>query len=597
MIGANRSKMFWALLMFPAAAIGGLLLLMAVSASSSPEEEESPETPVEQAEEVLEDDKLLGLKHRQKLWDIEHIAFLTEQKVLPNVIRGLVEADRTAIEPLLHESFQAQWVDGETQTLLEDSLFHVTLQTASLQAPHVSADAFFAALKELREQFDENRAKIGLVRWGPEDPKRPEGPWRGVWRIRWWGQKEEGGRVEMRIRMKLALDPLSEQVGEQKHYIRSARIESLETRRGGVSMLAETTDTCGIDNEPLYDFWKLPSESFCGSSGGASVCDYDQDGHLDVLIDDQFGGCLLYRGQGDGTFKPANKEAQLPQSGMGKPGMSCWADLDNDGDPDLIVGGWIFSNDGDGTFTDVTGKCNLLARGYNGLAVADFDRDGLLDVYECHAHAASYSQEGQQPQTAAWIDGGFGYDNVLWKNLGDWKFEDVTSTAKAGGGGGSTFSAVWLDANGDNWPDVLSINEFGRNSMLLNQQDGTFRESPLDPVFGGMSMGVAAGDVNNDGQTDLFLANMYSKAGNRVISNLSRDAYPAGMYEKVFEATRGNKLFLSRGDGTFTPDRQTSMAQFGWTYGPALADFNNDGLLDLYATAGFKSEKRGKPDG
>jgi hypothetical protein len=132
---------------------------------------------------------------------------------------------------------------------------------------------------------------------------------------------------------------------------------------------------------------------------------------------------------------------------------------------------------------------------------------------------------------------------------------------------------------------------------LINRS-GKFVEKVIDPVFGGFSMGVTAGDFNNDGHTDIYVANMYSKAGNRIVSNVDRSIYPAALFRKVREATTGNKLYLSKGDGTFTVlSSEKIVADVGWAYGPGFVDLNGDGWLDIYSTAGFRSIERGKPDG
>ena len=152
-------------------------------------------------------------------------------------------------------------------------------------------------------------------------------------------------------------------------------------------------------------------------------------------------------------------------------------------------------------------------------------------------------------------------------------------------------------------------------------------------------MGVAAGDVDNDGNIDLYVANMDSKAGNRVISNVAPGTYPEETMATLRSFVAGSQLHRNLGvgrsaereaqsakrearsaerstagasrsalrplrstSGPLTPDfeqlgQSWQVAGVGWAYGPALVDLDNDGWLDIYATAGFMSQDRSKPDG
>jgi hypothetical protein len=138
-------------------------------------------------------------------------------------------------------------------------------------------------------------------------------------------------------------------------------------------------------------------------------------------------------------------------------------------------------------------------------------------------------------------------------------------------------------------------------------------------------MGVAAGDVDNDGNIDLYVANMYSKAGNRVVSNVAPGTYPEETMATLRSFVAGSQLHRNLGvggstkrgarssernpstasrstPGSLIPDfeqlgQSWQVAGVGWAYGPALVDLDNDGWLDVYATAGFMSRDRSKPDG
>jgi len=173
------------------------------------------------------------------------------------------------------------------------------------------------------------------------------------------------------------------------------------------------------------------------------------------------------------------------------------------------------------------------------------------------------------------------------------------NSGQVGGGGRSTFTAVCLDANNDGLPDLYVINEFGNGVLYVNQGGGKFREQlivdhPCD--FG--TMGVICGDIDNDGNIDIYCANMYSKAGSRVMSNLRPDAYPPDIMAKMRRFVAGSQLHRNLGKLKFDQvGAKWQVAAVGWSHGPALVDLDNDGYLDLFATCGYMSRDRKKPDG
>ena len=113
------------------------------------------------------------------------------------------------------------------------------------------------------------------------------------------------------------------------------------------------------------------------------------------------------------------------------------------------------------------------------------------------------------------------------------------------------------------------------------------------------SMGVSAGDLDNDGKPELYVANMYSKMGRRIIANVGHDDYPPGLYDMIRGSLAGNRLYRLAGDGVEYEEvsEKLGVNQVGWAFAPAMVDLDADGWLDLYATAGFNSADRNKPDG
>ncbi len=109
-------------------------------------------------------------------------------------------------------------------------------------------------------------------------------------------------------------------------------------------------------------------------------------------------------------------------------------------------------------------------------SVVDFDRDGKLDLY-----AVGLPQP--MARHVGWLGDNDIDRNQLWRNTGDWKFQDVTKASGSKGNGAWTFAAVWFDANQDGWPDMMTACELGMNAFLINNGDGTFREVKLPEGF------------------------------------------------------------------------------------------------------------------
>jgi hypothetical protein len=201
-----------------------------------------------------------------------------------------------------------------------------------------------------------------------------------------------------------------------------------------------------------------------------------------------------------------------------------------------------------------------------------------------------------------WVgDDGSGAENHLWRNVGKGRFENVTEASQAGGGRRQSFAAAWLHANGDHYPDLYVANDFGANVLLVNQGNGSFLDVSESAGVSdyATSMGVTTGDVTGDGTPEIYVANMFSKMGRRIIAHVGPEDYPPGVWPQIQGSCAGNRLYVAGQDEVKFVDssEDAGVNQVGWAYAPAMADFDADGQLDIYATTGFLSFQRGKPDG
>jgi len=542
-----------------------------------------------------EDDSLcLDDAEREYLWGIEHHGNLLVKYGFKPLAAALRQADATALRGLLDDNFEGQALRQPREVARHSDWVDAVRLMDSGQTPIVLNRAeFVERLLGYRQLFHkEPDVKLSLMKLSPVKRGDTAGPWEGTCQLRLWGEKAPGQPAEVVAYLRYRIPKPTEQRLTAGGWLSTCAIEQSLVSHAQHKLMREVAAERGINLSRLWDSWVTERQP--GDTGGVFLCDFDRDGILDLLITD-VNGYWLYKGLPDGKFRDVTAEMGLPT----RPPMADYAppaafiDIDGDGWEDLILGQAVYKNDGGKRFINYTAKCNLaLPIDAVGFAVADFDRDGHLDIY------VTRNANGKAD---SWLEGKNGKQegNTLWRNLGGWRFENVTKKAGAEGGNRSTFSAVWFDANNDGWPDLYVPNEFGNGVLLVNQGNGTFKErmltqGPCD--FG--TMGLTVGDIDNDGNMDLYLANMYSKAGARVIGNLRPDTYAPDVMAKIRTFVTGSEMHHNLGGLKFEQKAHDwQINDCGWAYGAALIDLDNDGWLDLYATAGYVSRDRNKPDG
>jgi len=338
---------------------------------------------------------------------------------------------------------------------------------------------------------------------------------------------------------------------------------------------------------------------------GIAAFDYDGDGRDDLLWTGTNNATRLWRNLGDWRFQ--DETSLLGLSPAADYSLGTWGDLDGDGDADLILGGdagtptRLLLNDGAAGFKDATAllpNTDLLAKTAS-INLADFDGDGRIDIYEAVQNAP---------------------DRLLL-NRGEEGFVDETAV-RAPGDQGVSMGAIASDIDADGDLDLyLTYDALGPNRYLRNDGTGHFTEAAAISglTYRGYGMGIDVGDLDRDGQLDLYVTNLYENAFFSSAASMFADyveiAPDVALHDRgmgwgtvLFDADQDgyldvyvsnespfpvgtssipNQLLLGTASGSFELSEDATSASLGSDFGVATADFDGDGDLDLaIATSG-----------
>jgi Flp pilus assembly protein TadD/peroxiredoxin len=350
------------------------------------------------------------------------------------------------------------------------------------------------------------------------------------------------------------------------------------------------------------DYWRTVLDGASGigvyGNNGVAAGDFDNDGFDDLYVCQPSGlPNRLYRNRGDGTFVDVTDKSGVAV--LDATSCALFADLQNRGLQDLLVvcdsGPLLFLNRGNGTFEhqpDAFAFAKPPQGTFTHAALADYDRDGRLDVYFCLY--TYYLGLDQYHYPSPYFDARNGPPNFLFHNEGNGKFVDRTEAAGLNAENDRfSFACAWGDASGNGWPDLYVANDFGRSNLYRNNGNGTFTavsdEANVNDVGAGMS--ACWLDAENNGKQDIYVSNMWSAAGQR-ISELENFQTGGSAEIKSFyrRHARGNSLYKNLGGGKFKNVSSEAGVEMGrWAWSSDSWDFDHDGFADVYVTNGYIS--------
>lgn len=339
------------------------------------------------------------------------------------------------------------------------------------------------------------------------------------------------------------------------------------------------------------------------NGGGVAIGDINNDGLLDIYFTSNQEKNRLYLNRGNFQFEDITSKAGVGGNKAWSTGVSM-ADVNGDGWLDIYVcnsgdvkgdnkENELFINNGNLTFSEQAAKYGIADKGFTTHAVFfDFDRDNDLDLYvlnNSYQAIGSFNlRKNERPvRDSLGGDKFFRNDNGYFKNVS----EEVGIYGSVIGFG---LGVAVGDVNKDGWSDIYVSNDFfERDYLYINNKDGTFSERLTQQMksISGASMGADLADINNDAFPDLFVTEMLPADNSRIktVTTFENwDRYQYNVLNDYYHQFTRNMLQLNNGDNTFSEiGRLAGVEATDWSWGALIFDVDNDGLKDIFVANGI----------
>lgn len=367
-----------------------------------------------------------------------------------------------------------------------------------------------------------------------------------------------------------------------------------------------------VENQKDFNIFKY--RNFY-NGGGVAIGDINNDGLADIFLTGNMVANKLYLNKGDFKFEDISDTAGVTGNKPWSTGVMM-VDVNADGLLDIYVSNAgnmegnnhdndLYINNGDLTFSEKAKEYNLAETGFTTHAsFFDYDKDGDLDAYILNNSNIPVSSLGYAEQREVRAKDWEGVPHIF-RGVGDMllrndngNFVDVSEESGIYGSLiGFGLGVLVTDINKDQWPDIYVSNDFyERDYLYINQKDGTFTEEIKNYTshLSLSAMGIDIGDINNDGNNDIFITDMLPEAEKRVKSVMEFEGYNVYKLKQskdFYQQYIQNTLQLNNGNGSFSEVAYFSgVDATDWSWAGLMFDMDNDGFKDIFVSNGINHD-------